>query len=792
MVSNAKEVKVKVATEEELSGVEALELRIDRLNKQRIQLHIDTQTEELNKTSARIEEIKRTIAGLEAVPAHLGIDIDEQEINKLKGELAQLEQQSLDLQLSIETGELQKAKMEAEDLDGTTIDVDVNNIKAMEAVDQIGQGFDRLKQGATEVGEQFGVLLDKAGEAEQNKAFLEIGFDKAGSKQAEKDAIDAQKRIQDIVAKAPGDDTAMNSILSSAVAKDVKLMDKDMQGFANSVSDYFAGAEVNGKHAAEAIQDVRSYITSGNVAELETTGIFDQSQLDQLKDIDDVGERVAKFQEMVNQSSYAGLGTADTLNNKWAEFGGMMDKSRTQLGGFFTDATKGTLDWILKLNDATGGLAGMGLALVQMASPLTDVVMGLGQMATGVKSLKEIGDFTGITDKLSNVKTKVLELAGSIKSSLLGAFSSLKTTMSSTIIPALKNVATAFLNTGRAALTAGLNALRSAGMWLIQKAQMVVSTIATWAQTAAQWALNSSILANPITWLVIAIVALIAVLGYLYFNNEQVRAAIDGLGQSFILVGQIIYTSIVNAINWVIGALQNLWNYIVTLGGLLPANVSITGNQIIDTILRVLAFLATLPLQIGMIFINIIAKALGFGNNFSQRMISGAVNAVNGFISWISTLPGRLAGELNKMLQMASNFAMQIANTLTGGAAGMVVGWITGSGEHSPGFMYDAFEGELQSMDDTANVYSNRLQSVIGSMGAGIVNKFGEPSLGLRYEDTMNHQLETNANGNTGNTGNTYNFYHYGDIDNEERMNRFVDAVIRRLTFENTTAGRTV
>ena len=289
-----------------------------------------------------------------------------------------------------------------------------------------------------------------------------------------------------------------------------------------------------------------------------------------------------------------------------------------------------------------------------------------------------------------------------------------------------------------------------------------------------------------------AITALIAVLGYLYFNNEQVRAAVDGLGQSLMMFGQWVYNGAIYWLQQLQTTLMNLWNYIVTLGGLLPANVQMTGNQILDTIIRVLAFIATLPLQLGMIFVNILARALGFGDNFSQRMINGAVNAVNGFISWISTLPGRLAGELNKMLQMASNFAMQIANTLTGGAAGMVVGWITGSGEHSPGFMYDAFEGELQSMDDTANVYSNRLQSVIGSMGAGIVNKFGEPSLGLRYEDTMNHQLETNANGNTGNTGNTYNFYNYGDIDNEERMNKVLDALIRRLNFENETAGRTV
>ena len=38
MASNEKQVKVKVATEEELSGVEALELTLEKLNAQKIQI----------------------------------------------------------------------------------------------------------------------------------------------------------------------------------------------------------------------------------------------------------------------------------------------------------------------------------------------------------------------------------------------------------------------------------------------------------------------------------------------------------------------------------------------------------------------------------------------------------------------------------------------------------------------------------------------------------------------------------------------------------------------------------
>ncbi|MBQ1740263.1 MAG: hypothetical protein II042_00885, partial [Erysipelotrichaceae bacterium] len=38
-------------------------------------------------------------------------------------------------------------------------------------------------------------------------------------------------------------------------------------------------------------------------------------------------------------------------------------------------------------------------------------------------------------------------------------------------------------------------------------------------------------------------------------------------------------------------------DYMLSLGGLLPQSVDITGNKIIDTLIRVVGFIATLPVQ---------------------------------------------------------------------------------------------------------------------------------------------------------------------------------------------------
>ena len=323
------------------------------------------------------------------VTIHVVANVEDGEVQSLEQLIDNIKNETAVVGVDVEDGDIHAADAEIDNLSRSEqVNVEVNDSAVQEAMQNINDGINQTKEGLGELASGFGEVLTAAGSAEQNKAFLEIGFNKSGSKNAEQDAIKAQQKIQDIVAKAPGDDTAMNSILSSAVAKDVKLMDKDMQGFANSVSDYFAGAEVNGKHAAEAIQDVRSYITSGNVAELQTTGIFDEKQLDELKDIDSVGERVAKFQEMVNQSSYAGLGTADTLNNKMAEFDGMLEKSATTLGGFFTEGSKGAADLFLKFNDLTGGIAGMALVAVQQFGPgLFSMAQGLFVMIPGIQAL---------------------------------------------------------------------------------------------------------------------------------------------------------------------------------------------------------------------------------------------------------------------------------------------------------------------------------------------------------------------------------------------------------------------
>lgn len=83
------------------------------------------------------------------------------------------------------------------------------------------------------------------------------------------------------------------------------------------------------------------------------------------------------------------------------------------------------------------------------------------------------------------------------------------------------------------------------GLSLVTYAKAAADGVAA----AAQWALNIAMSANPIGLVIIAIVALIAILGYLYFNNEQVRNAVNALGQALIWIAGVIVDTATNAVS---------------------------------------------------------------------------------------------------------------------------------------------------------------------------------------------------------------------------------------------------
>jgi hypothetical protein len=227
--------------------------------------------------------------------------------------------------------------------------------------------------------------VEQAGmQSEQNKAFLEMNLGADKAKQTYQD-------ISDIVASMPGDDNTMRSVLSTAQALGNDLKPEEMRAATETMADYMAGSATMGKMATESQQDIMKYLLDGNTAELERGSIV-SSQVDKLKEASTFMERQAAMQEVLNDLGYGGIANQDTMLNKQAEWEGMLYNSQDALSSMWLGAEKGAMDYVLKLNDATNGLAGMGIVAASMAGgPILDTVSGLGQMATGMKAIKDLG-----------------------------------------------------------------------------------------------------------------------------------------------------------------------------------------------------------------------------------------------------------------------------------------------------------------------------------------------------------------------------------------------------------------
>ena len=687
-----KKVEIKVATDVEMEEVRALEDTIRKLKQEKLELDIEARTEELEETEKRIESLKTFLDSVNGDNVNIPLNVTDDDIKKAEAELEQLESDKIDLEIAIETGKLESAKSEIEELDDTTIDVDLDNLNALSAIDQIGQGFDRLKTGVFELKDAFSSVLSSAGSQEMNKTFLEMNLGAQGAKSALSD-------INDIVSRMPGDDTALQGLLSQAAAKNAGITRSELEGMAVAATDYFSAMSFYGKSATEAQQDMTNYILTGNTAELERSPIL-QAHIDKLKEGTTIQERSNLLQEALNEEGWAGISQQDTYNNKLETFNGMLERGKYNLGGVFQEGAKGAMDFLIKLDDGTNGLVGMSIALAGFASPLADSLMGLGQMATGIKAIKD------------------LELASWLKD----------------LIPV----------------------------------QIAEGT--------AGW--------FSIGWIAAAILLGIA-LGlafiYLYENCDWFREAVDNLAATLMGLVDTISGAVMGALDWLRSSFQS---FTETLG--------LNTQDWKQAILGFILFIPQLPMKVGTAMLDAIAKTLGFGSNFTATMRNAAINSVNNFMSWISSLPGKLLNELNRMLSYVSSWAASLPAKFWQAGVNAVKNFLSALGIASPGTMQRMMIWEVSEMARRVPIEGKELVQSVGSLGRSVVSEW-DPTLGVDFSGVDTLGVNTGTGYGTGviPQGDTI-INVYGDVDSEKRVNEIVDAVRRELNWDNKTCGRTI
>ena len=364
-------------------------------NKVEIEIDVDVNNEEA------INKLKGQLDDLEDDAEDVTVDVETKKAKQRLEELLQIKKQmqeegtwGFNVESSQVGREIAQLKKQLEEVDDEPIKPQFDDSSAQLGIQNIKEGFQSLKQGASEVGQVLTDALESAGKQETNFQFL-----KGALNNDEALAQEKMNDIKKIVQRLPGDDTAVQGLLSQAIAKDADLTKDSLADIGTAYADYASAMSFYGKSGIEAQQDMTNYILAGNTAELERSPIL-SSHIDKLKEANTIQERSEALQEALNEEHWGGMSAQDTFNNKLETFNGMLERGKYNLGGMFQEGAKGVMDFAIHLDDATGGLVGMGIAAVGFASPLSDMVLGVGQMSTGLKAIKDAGAVTALAEML--------------------------------------------------------------------------------------------------------------------------------------------------------------------------------------------------------------------------------------------------------------------------------------------------------------------------------------------------------------------------------------------------------
>lgn len=208
----------------------------------------------------------------------------------------------------------------------------------------------------------------------------------------------------------------------------------------------------------------------------------------------------------------------------------------------------------------------------------------------------------------------------------------------------------------------------------------------TMAVTAAQWGLNSALLACPITWIVILIMALIVALTYLWFTNDKVAYALlylwDALRLGIMVAGlgiQAVWYALQLAalylwlgIQTVVLGLMTAWFGFQTGVEAVCLGVLSIFQGLYNGIVSIVNAIITVLNKIPGVEIDTV-EAASFANDFAGKMANNIIDRnsklqemasqMDGTMDQINNIKGKMGSELNASATNIQNTAANMNNT---------------------------------------------------------------------------------------------------------------------------------
>ena len=268
----------------------------------------------------------------------------------------------------------------------------------------------------------------------------------------------------------------------------------------------------------------------------------------------------------------------------------------------------------------------------------------------------------------------------------------------------------------------------SDGLFSIWAAHVWLASDATFAATASQWGFNAALLACPLTWIVLAI---IAVIGALYLGvaafNKLTGASVSATG---------IIAGVVSAAAAVIGNIFiALWNIGVEIVQFI-ANAVVNGAEIIKA--TVVASAAVIS--------NIWSKTYNLAVSIAEGVINTWNTAVYNVKNFFWGLEKDALSSFSVLAHGAESAAETIANVFTAGANKAIQGvnWIIKALNKLPGVSLDEMS-EIGNVDiDLSSDIDNKLaevqQDIPSEPEKVSFERKGYSDVGKAFADTYNQK----------------------------------------------------
>lgn len=377
------------------------------------------------------------------------------------------------------------------------------------------------------------------------------------------------------------------------------------------------------------------------------------------------------------------------------------------------ESARGATDQIIQgLLGIQDPVAQSNAAIALFGTPLED--LGTQEIPTFLDNLAQVQDGFGETAGAAEAMGETLN--GNAKTGwveLQRTWESIVGQVGGALLPILTEV-TGWLNENPAVLqiVAGVLGTLAAGF-------MIASV--------AVWAMNSALLANPITWIILAVVALVAAIVLLIANWDTVVKFLGDTWAGF--VGW--FTGVMDGfLSWWGGVWDSFMGFLAGVWANVTATATTAWNGLI-------AWLTGIPGWILGVFVGAGQWLLAVGSDIINGARTGLENGWSAVMGWFNGLPGTILGFFAGAGRWLWDIGRNMINGLLDGikSLGSTIGnffldllpdWIVvpfkaALGIHSPsrvfrGYGQNLIEGLTLGLDDEQSGLDRRMTGLLGPL----------------------------------------------------------------------------